>query len=131
MLVQLVRNRQVIEASLFSRIGTLFGLPATVTLYDLTIIFFEGEMPANGTARRGHSKEKRSDCPLVTLVLVLDGSGFIRRSRMFEGSVAEPTTLHTMLEGLETSEGAMVIMDRGIATQANIDWLIEWSTDTK
>ncbi len=30
-----------------------------------------------------------------------------------------------MLEGLETPKGAMVIMDRGIASQANIDWLVE------
>ena len=44
---------------------------------------------------------------------------------MFEGSVSEPTTLQSMLEGLETPKGAMVIMDRGIASQANIDWLVE------
>jgi len=121
----LVRHRQVIEKALFSRINTLFSLQATVTLYDLTNTYFEGEMAGNAKARRGHSKEKRSDCPLVTLGLVLNGSGFVRRSKMFEGSVSEPTTLHSMLEGLETPKGAMVIMDRGIASQANIDWLIE------
>jgi len=41
----------------------------------------------------GHSKEKRHDCPLVTLALVLDGSGFSRRSRIFPGNVSEPDTL--------------------------------------
>ena len=121
----LVRHRQTIETALFSRINDLFSLPTTVTLYDLTNTYFEGEMAGNVKARRGHSKEKRSDCPLVTLGLVLDGSGFVRRSRMFEGSVSEPTTLQSMLEGLETPKGAMVIMDRGIASQANIDWLVE------
>ncbi len=121
----LVRHRQTIETALFSRINDLFSLPTTVTLYDLTNTYFEGEMAGNAKARRGHSKEKRSDCPLVTLGLVLDGSGFIRRSRMFEGSVSEPTTLQSMLEGLETPKGAMVIMDRGIASQANIDWLVD------
>jgi len=121
----LVRHRQSIETALFSRINDLFSLQTTVTLYDLTNTYFEGEMAGNGKARRGHSKEKRSDCPLVTLGLVLDGSGFVRRSRMFEGSVSEPTTLQSMLEGLETPKGAMVIMDRGIASQANIDWLVE------
>ncbi len=121
----LVRHRQMIETALFSKINTLFSLPTTVTLYDLTNTYFEGEMAGNAKARRGHSKEKRCDCPLVTLGLVLDGSGFVRRSRMFEGSVSEPTTLHSMLEGLETPKGAMVIMDRGIASQANIDWLVE------
>ncbi len=87
--------------------------------------YFKGEMAGNTKARRGHSKEKCSDCPLVTLGLVLDGSSFVRRSRMFEGSVSEPTTLQSMLEGLETPKGAMVIMDRNIASQANIDWLGE------
>ena len=27
-------------------------------------------------AKRGHSKQKRSDCPLVTLALVVDAQGF-------------------------------------------------------
>ncbi len=121
----LVRRRETIEAALFSRINDLFALPATVTLYDLTNTYFEGEMAGNAKARRGHSKEKRSDCPLVTLGLVLDGSGFVRRSRMFAGNVAEASTLEEMLQGLEAPTGALVIMDRGIATEANISWLVE------
>ena len=121
----LVRHRQTIEARLFSRINDLFSLPTTVTLYDLTNTYFEGEMAINAKAKRGHSKEKRNDCPLVTLGLVLDGSGFVRRSRMFEGNISEGTTLEQMLQGLEAPSGALVIMDRGIATEANIGWLIE------
>ena len=121
----LVRNRAAIEESLFRRINDLFSLTATVTLYDLTNTYFEGEMLSNAKARQGHSKEKRSDCPLVTLGLVLDGSGFIRRSRMFEGNVSEAGTLEGMLKELDAPDGAMVIMDRGIATEANIAWLIE------
>jgi transposase len=121
----LVRNRQTIEAALFTQINDLFSLQTTITLYDLTNTYFEGDIATNAKARRGHSKEKRRDCPLVTLGLVLDGSGFVRRSKMFEGSVSEPKTLRSMLEGLESPKGAMVIMDRGIATQVNIDWLVE------
>jgi transposase len=121
----LVRHRQSIEVALFSRINDLFSLPTTVTLFDLTNTYFEGEMAGNSKAQRGHSKEKRSDCPLVTLGLVLDGSGFVRRSRMFDGNVAEASTLEEMLQGLDAPAGALVIMDRGIATEANISWLIE------
>jgi transposase len=121
----LVKHRQPIEAALFSRINDLFSLPTTVTLFDLTNTYFEGEMAGNSKAKRGHSKEKRSDCPLVTLGLVLDGSGFVRRSRMFAGNVAEASTLEEMLQGLDAPTGALVIMDRGIATEANISWLIE------
>lgn len=120
----LVRHRQCIEKKLFSRITDLFSLPAAVTLYDLTNTYFEGEMAENPKARRGHSKEKRSDCPLVTLGLVLDGSGFVRRSRLFAGNASESSTLEEMLTGLETPAGAIVIMDRGVATEANLAWLV-------
>jgi Transposase DDE domain len=54
---------------------------------------------------------------------VLDGSGFVRRSKMFAGNVAESTTLADMLKGLSAPKGALVIMDAGIATAANIAWL--------
>jgi transposase len=121
----LVRNREKIENALFKRINDLFSLPATVTLYDLTNTYFEGDAASNKKAKHGHSKEKRSDCPLVTLGLVLDGSGFVRRSRMFAGNVSEGSTLEEMLAGLGAPREAMVIMDRGIATEANISWLIK------
>lgn len=122
---QLIRNRELIEQGLFSRIEDMFSLETTVTLYDLTNTYFEGDAACNSKAKHGHSKEKRSDCPLVTLGVILDGSGFIRRSKMFEGSVAESTTLAGMLKELNAPKGALVIMDRGIATQKNIDWLKE------
>ena len=120
----LVRHRDAIEQQLFGRITELFFLPTTVTLYDLTNSYFEGEMAGNRQAKRGHSKEKRTDCPLVTLGLVLDGSGFIRRSRVFDGNVSEGSTLAGMLTGLNAPSEALVIMDRGIATEANIAWLV-------
>ena len=101
----------------------LFGLGHTVTLYDLTNTFFEGEAQGQPKARRGHSKEKRSDCPLLTLGLVLDGSGFVRRSEVFAGNVDEDKTLASMLEALKAPRQALVVMDAGIATENNIAWL--------
>jgi transposase len=121
----LVRHRDKIEAALFGNIKDLFGLPVTVTLYDLTNTYFEGTAASNAKAARGRSKEKRSDCPLLTLGLVLDSSGFVRRSRMFAGNVTESTTLMEMLKGLAAPKDALVIMDAGIATEANVVWLKE------
>lgn len=121
----LVQHQETIETALFGQIQTLFSLPDSVTLFDLTNTYFEGEMANNAKAQRGRSKEKRSDCPLVTLGLILDGSGFVRRSKMFEGNVSEAKTLEEMLQGLEAPAGALVIMDAGIATEANILWLVE------
>lgn len=120
----LIRNQEQIEQQLFARISNLFNLTTTVTLYDLTNTYFEGELASNAKAARGHSKEKRSDCPLVTLGLVLDGSGFVRRSRAFAGNVSEAVTLEEMLAGLNAPKNATVIMDRGIATEDNVAWLV-------
>lgn len=122
---QLVAKRKQIENALFSNISNMFSLPATVTLFDLTNTFFEGEVAGNAKAKRGRSKEKRSDCKLVTLAMVLDGSGFVIRSQMFEGNVSEGGTLQEMLLDLHAPQGAMVIMDRGVATKNNIAWLAE------
>jgi transposase len=135
----LVRHRDKLETMLFSRIQDLFGLPTTVTLYDLTNTYFEGNAAGNAKAARGRSKEKRSDCPLVTLGLVLDASGFVRKSKLFAGNAAEASTLQGMLKGLAAPKAALVIMsafravrekprrnvimDAGIATEANIVWL--------
>ena len=121
----LMARRAAIEAQLFDRVTDLFGLRHTVTLYDLTNTFFEGEAAAQPRAERGHSKEKRSDCPLLTLGLVLDGSGFVRRSEVFSGAVNEDRTLASMLDALGAPADALVVMDAGVATEANIAWLCE------
>ena len=119
----LVKHREAIEAHLFDRAMGLFDLQPTVTLYDLTNTYFEGEASEQPQAQRGHSKEKRSDCPLLTLGLMLDASGFVRRSKVFAGNVREHRTLAGMLEALEAPAGALVVMDRGVATDAGVTWL--------
>jgi len=121
----LMKIHDCLEKHVFNRVTSLFSLGETVTLYDLTNTYFEGEASVNPKAKFGRSKEKRSDCPLVTLGLVLDGSGFVRRSKTFDGNVSEGKTLEVMLAGLQAQPGALVIMDAGVATQANIDWLVE------
>jgi transposase len=121
----LMKHRSAIEEALFSRLSELFGLQTTVTLYDLTNTYFEGEAACNPKAQRGHSKEKRTDCPLVTLGLVLDGSGFVRRSECFDGNVVEGTTLAGMLRSLDAPPGALIVMDRGLAAEENLTWLRE------
>ena len=119
----LVAHREAIEAHLFDRAMDLFDLTPTVTLYDLTNTYYEGDVADQPEARRGHSKEKRSDCKLLTLGLVLDGGGFVRRSRVFAGNVKEDRTLAGMLDALGAPPGSRVVLDRGIATEQQVDWL--------
>ena len=119
----LYKHREALQDHLFAQAQTLFGFGETITLYDLTNTYFEGVAAGVSKARRGHSKECRSDCPLVTLAMALDGSGFPRRSRVFAGNASEPATLKDMLTGLGAPPGATVVMDAGIATEANLTWL--------
>ena len=92
------------EGFLYQQECDLFSLTETITLYDLTNTFFEGTASGNAKAQRRHSKEKRSDCPLVTLALVLDGSGFPKRSEVFAGNVSEPATLKLIDPSAEFSQ---------------------------
>ena len=121
----LMAHREAIEHPLFDRAMDLFDLHPTVTLYDLTNTYFEGEASGQPNARRGHSKDQRTDCPLLTLGLVLDASGFVRRSQVFAGNVREHHTLAQMLDTLNAPHGALVVMDRGIATEDRVRWLRE------
>ena len=105
----LMAHREAIEDHLFGAAMTLFELQPTVTLYDLTNTYFEGDAGSQEKAQRGHSKEKRSDCPLLTLGLMLDASGFVRRSQVFAGNVSEPHTLAEMLTALQAPKGALMV----------------------
>lgn len=121
----LLRHQQQIEGHLFDQVTELFGLQTTVTLYDLTNTYFEGVAAAQPLASHGHSKEKRSDCPLLTLALVLDGSGFVRRSEVMAGKIVEGKVLRGVLERLQVPKGALIVMDCGAATEDNLKWLRE------
>ena len=52
----LVKHREAIETHLFDRAMGLFDLQPTVTLYDLTNTYFEGEASEQPQAQRGHSR---------------------------------------------------------------------------
>lgn len=129
---QLLNNKEAIEKYLYLQEKQLFGFQETITLYDLTNTYFEGQGEANKLGKHGRSKEKRTDCPLVTLALMLDSSGFPKSSQVFEGNVSEPSTLEKMIKGLEIKgrnpnifelQKPTIVMDAGIASDENIEWL--------
>lgn len=127
---QLLKHQTALEGFLVDQEQTLFDLDRRIVLYDLTNTYFEGQCAANPKAQFGRSKEKRSDCPLVTLGLVLDGDGFPLGSQVFPGNASEPATLKTMLEGLHgknplATPKPVIILDAGIASADNIAWLVE------
>lgn len=125
---QLLKHKAALEGFLYTQERTLFDFAEVITLYDLTNTYFEGTARGNANAALGKSKEKRSDCPLVTLALVLDASGFPKRSEIFAGNISEPKTLAQMLGKLtsgHSDKAPTVVLDAGIATEENIAWLVQ------
>ena len=133
----LLNHKDTIEKHLYDKTKELFQYDETITLYDLTNTYFEGGANNIEKAARGRSKEKRSDAKIVTLAVMLDSSGFVKKSTIFKGNVSEPSTLKEMIDGLSSTDidtsilkpnskesKTLVVMDAGIASQENIDYLI-------
>ncbi len=129
---KLLKHKDTLESKLYNRQKDLFSKGDTVYLFDLTNFYFTGETKANELAERGKSKEKLSQNTLVSLALIVDDNGFPVKSKIFKGNVSEPMTLEIVLKecGLleKTAEGELLfkpilIMDRGIATKDNLEFL--------
>jgi len=130
---KLLANKDGLEEHLYTTQKEIFNYDETITLYDLTNTYFEGGAEGVEKAKRGRSKEKRSDAKIITLAVMLDSSGFVRKSEIFDGNISESATFKEMLDKLKVpkkeknilnSHKSLVIMDAGIASQDNIDYLI-------
>ena len=117
-------HRMEIERELYAREKSLFNLEGSLVLYDLTNIYFEGDAAQNPKAKRGHSKEKRTDCKLVAMGLMLDADGFPIGHEVYAGNTVDGTTVKAMLDGLEARTGreggSTIVMDRGFASADNM-----------
>jgi hypothetical protein len=121
---RLYAKRGPIEAALCAKEKSLFSLKESIFLYDLTSTYFEGLCLSNPKAKRGYSRDSRSECKQVVVGLVLDGDGFPKAHEIFAGNRADSTTVADMLEVLQKRVGkkkdATVIVDRGMANQENL-----------
>ncbi|MDR2457979.1 MAG: IS1634 family transposase [Clostridiales Family XIII bacterium] len=120
----LLAKKDEIETKLFDNILYDKSRGDTICLYDITNTYLEGQ-PKNNKAKYGLSKEKRSDCLLVSLAIIIDGSGFIRKSIILPGNISEQSTLENMIEKLNPAPNTLFVMDRGIATSKNVTFLKE------
>jgi transposase len=118
----LLAQKSEIEKRLREEERDLFCLEEKIILYDLTNTYFEGKSYGEEITY-GKSKDKRYDCPLLTLGLVLDGDGFPKVSEIFPGNVSEPETLEEVLGILGAKGGSTVLIDAGVATEENLLWL--------
>lgn len=123
-----------LENWLSNRVRSLFGFEDKILLFDLTNTYFEGRMQGSSLAKYGRSKEKRSDCKLVVLAAVVNTEGILVRTQIFEGNVGDCTTMQEIIEsmehrGLPDSRKKIIVMDAGISTKENLQYLREHHYD--
>ena len=124
--------KELIEPALFRSATELFPSERRLFLFDLTNTYFEGNTKGNTLAKYGHSKEKRYDCTLVSLALLVDDRGLPIYSEIYEGNCSEPRTLSDVLDRLAQLDqqslfdkfAPTIVMDKGIATKENVALLI-------
>ena len=117
-----------LEGHLCRRTDTLFNLANRIVLFDLTNFYFEGRKEGSRKAKRGRSKENRSDCKLLVLALCINAEGFIRYSSILAGNTADPASLPDMVDTLAArtrvpkapGQRVLVCLDAGIATDDNL-----------
>jgi transposase len=125
---KLHKQRVTIEAALAEREKTLFNLDQTVFLYDVTSTFFEGLALANPKAKRGYSRDHRSDCKQVLIGLAVNRDGFPLAHEVFAGNRHDSTTLEEMLTALDKRvglhPGQTVVVDRGMSGEENLTKIV-------
>ncbi|MEE8441548.1 MAG: IS1634 family transposase, partial [Spirochaetia bacterium] len=125
----LYEAKDALEKHLSGREKELFDVQESIVLYDLTNTYFEGQYRGNPEMAYGKSKERRSDCKLMTMGLVVDAEGFAKYSKIYPGNQYEADTLEEMVAEMEGhmsgQEKPTVVMDAGIATEQNIGRLAE------
>jgi len=97
---KLYEQKEQIESLLRGEEKQLFELSENIILYDLSNTYFEGSRYESELIGHGKSKDRRNDCESITLGLVIDEWGFVKRSEFFAGAPDEPESLREMLKQL-------------------------------
>jgi transposase len=125
---QLLPHQQALEEHLKERLGNLFALEYDLLLYDITSTYFEGQAAANPQAQRGYSRDHRPDCKQVLIGLVVTRDGYPLGYEVFAGNRNDSTTVKEIVTRMETRYGReqrIWVLDRGMVSEATLDWLKE------
>jgi len=125
-------QKEKVEDFLYQHFSSKHPDRMHLCLYDLTNFYFEGRKEQSTLARFGRSKEKRNDAKLISLALLTNGQGFVRRSKIYAGNISEPSTLQEVVSELEADSKKdaglfdakpVAVMDAGVATEENLTYL--------
>jgi hypothetical protein len=122
----LLQAQEDIENALKERFGTLFQLDYDLLLYDLTSTYFEGLAEDNDLARRGYSRDHRSDCQQVVIALVVTREGFPLAHQTLAGNTRDLQTVERIVAAVENRFGKtnrVWVMDRGMISKDTLAFL--------
>jgi transposase len=108
------------------RYGELFDCTFDFMFYDITSTYFEGSAKANPQAKRGYSRDGRSDCPQVCIGLVTTREGLPLAFEVFDGNRVDVATTQEMVQIMEAKYGKanrVWVMDRGMVSEDNLEYL--------
>ena len=120
------RHKDRLCEHLMQRYRDWFGVRFEFLLYDVTSTYFEGQALGNTKAARGYSRDKRSDCKQVCIGLVCTPEGLPLNYEVFDGNRVDVTTVEDVVRKMEDRFGQaerIWVMDRGMVSEANIDFL--------
>ena len=123
---QLGRHKDRLCEHLMERYRDWFGVRFEFLLYDVTSTYFEGQALGNTKAARGYSRDQRSDCKQVCIGLVCTPEGLPLNYEVFAGNRTDVTTVEEVVGKMEARFGQaerIWVMDRGMVSEANIDFL--------
>lgn len=124
---KLYENKTEIDKYLYGKILDIFNIDDSIVIYDLSNTHFEGRKENSKIARYGRNKQKRNDCKQVVFTGIINSSGFIRHSRIYEGNKADIATVEDMITDLEAhnnnTKGKIIVMDAGFASEENLKFL--------
>jgi transposase len=118
--------QEAIENALKEHFGTLFQLDYDLLLYDLTSTYFEGLAEENELARRGYSRDHRSDCQQVVIALVVTREGFPLAHQTLAGNTRDLQTVERIVAAIEQRFGKsnrVWVMDRGMISKDTLAFL--------
>jgi Transposase DDE domain len=123
--LKLYECKEIIEQHLSIKTNELFDIEDKIIIYDLTNTYFEGKQKASKLSDYGRSKEKRNDCKLVVLGVVVNEKGFIKYSKIFEGKTSDINSLEKIIEDLVKATShierkPIIVMDAGISSEDNL-----------
>jgi transposase len=123
---ELLPHKEALEIHLKNRMGELFDIEYDLLLYDVTSTFFEGQCLGNPLAKRGYSRDQRSDCKQVCIALVVTRCGMPLGYEVFAGNTVDVTTVKGIVEMMEKRYGKsnrIWVMDRGMTSEDNLEFL--------